>query len=179
MNTKKESTKKRQPKKKQKKHFKPPTLEQIEKFIEKHRGIRIYPEYVYKFFAARRWKDINGKRIKGIPSMVYYLNGQLLSSHPLPPINPPKKLKKTSKPKKEKWTTYEEQLQDPRWFEFRERVFAARGMKCEHCGAIAHLQVHHPKYITGRKAWEYSTDEVRVLCRSCHKKEHGLDEEDA
>lgn len=150
--------------------------DRITEYINKRR-LRIYPEYVYKYFSSRRWKFPSGKTAKSVEGMVDYLNGVFLSTQPLPPATPPSRAKRKPKPKKEKWTTYEEQLQDPRWSAFREKVFQVRGHKCEKCGSEEIIQVHHPKYITGRKAWEYSTDEVIVLCRKCHREVHGLTED--
>jgi 5-methylcytosine-specific restriction endonuclease McrA len=69
---------------------------------------------------------------------------------------------------------YEEQLQDKRWEAFRKFVFAVRGKKCEMCGGTHILQVHHPKYKTGKLAWEYTCNEVQVLCKECHEKVHNI-----
>ena len=69
---------------------------------------------------------------------------------------------------------YEEQLQDKRWEAFRKFVFAVRGKKCEICGGTHILQVHHPKYKGGRLAWEYTCNEVQVLCKECHEKIHNI-----
>lgn len=69
---------------------------------------------------------------------------------------------------------YEEQLQDKRWEAFRKFIFAVRGKKCEMCGGTHILQVHHPKYKGGRLAWEYTCNEVQVLCKECHKKIHNI-----
>ena len=71
---------------------------------------------------------------------------------------------------------YNDQLKDPRWSAFRNFVFVVRKMRCEKCGSKEALQIHHPQYITGRKAWEYTCNEVQVLCRECHKKIHGIKE---
>ena len=67
---------------------------------------------------------------------------------------------------------YQDQLNDPRWFAFRQFIFTGRGCKCEICGSDIVLQVHHPHYISGRKAWEYACNEVVVLCKDCHSKMH-------
>ena len=69
---------------------------------------------------------------------------------------------------------YEEQLQDKRWEAFRKFIFAVRGKKCEICGGTHILQVHHPKYKGGRLAWEYTCNEVQVLCKECHEKVHNI-----
>lgn len=68
--------------------------------------------------------------------------------------------------------TYSEQLKDLRWLAFRKCVLSIRGARCELCGNTKTLQIHHPVYINGRKAWEYTCNEVVVLCRDCHKAVH-------
>lgn len=75
---------------------------------------------------------------------------------------------------KREYTPYEEQLQDKRWEAFRKFIFAVRGKKCEMCGGTHILQIHHPKYKGGRLAWEYTCNEVQVLCKECHKKIHNI-----
>lgn len=75
---------------------------------------------------------------------------------------------------KKEYTPYEEQLKDKRWEAFRKFVFVVRGKKCEMCGGTHILQVHHPKYKGGRLAWEYTCNEVQVLCKECHEKVHNI-----
>lgn len=75
---------------------------------------------------------------------------------------------------KREYTPYEEQLKDKRWEAFRKFVFVVRGKKCEMCGGTHILQVHHPKYKGGRLAWEYTCNEVQVLCKECHEKVHNI-----
>ena len=70
--------------------------------------------------------------------------------------------------------SYEEQLVDKRWKEFREKVLNHNGKKCENCGSVRNLQIHHPRYIEGHYAWEYGIDEVVVLCDKCHKLMHSI-----
>lgn len=63
------------------------------------------------------------------------------------------------------------------WIEFRESVIELDGCKCSVCGRGRDevvLQVHHLKYIAGRKPWEYATHECKTLCKSCHASEHGI-----
>lgn len=85
--------------------------------------------------------------------------------------------KVVSKPKpkkvKEKFS-YAEQLKDKKWLAFRKFIFAVRGKACEMCGSTKILQVHHPKYKYGRKAWEYTCNDVIVLCQKCHEKVHNI-----
>lgn len=69
---------------------------------------------------------------------------------------------------------YDEFLQDPRWKAFRQFVFSVRGRKCERCQSSGNLQVHHIKYKEGLLPWEYTCNDVMVLCRGCHEKIHGI-----
>ena len=69
---------------------------------------------------------------------------------------------------------YQEQLEDLRWTVFRAFVFVVKGQRCEKCGSTHCLNLHHIKYVPGRKAWEYTCNEVQVLCKECHAKEHGI-----
>ena len=163
------------------------TLKKLQEIISQEH-LKISAEFVYNFLKTKYWKRLGHKDdVTNLRYVAQSLNAQYCSrsSKALqrPLITPPKKQKKpkgalkSKKPKKEKWISYDEQLQDPRWLEFREKVFKARGRVCEHCGSIEVLQVHHPKYIHGKKAWEYSTDEVIVLCKKCHEKEHHIDDD--
>lgn len=69
---------------------------------------------------------------------------------------------------------YASQLDDERWKAFREFVFVVRGRSCERCGATNCLQVHHKYYKHGLMAWEYTCNDVIVLCRECHGRLHGI-----
>ena len=60
---------------------------------------------------------------------------------------------------------------DP-WDVKRHERFAASGYKCDACGSDRELQGHHPRYIEGRRYWQYSVDELMTLCNTCHKKWH-------
>jgi hypothetical protein len=70
--------------------------------------------------------------------------------------------------------TYSEQLRDVRWQKLRLEAMSAAGWKCQDCGGADFLNVHHKKYISGRKPWEYGIGELKVLCEGCHQKIHGL-----
>lgn len=67
---------------------------------------------------------------------------------------------------------YSARLRDPRWRAKREEVFAARGRRCERCGNLSELQIHHLQYRRGRLPWEYPIRDLQVVCRSCHEDEH-------
>lgn len=69
--------------------------------------------------------------------------------------------------------TYREKLQDPRWQEKRLRVMESAGFKCEKCGSRErNLQVHHNQNQKGLEPWEYSNDDLELLCDYCHKYQH-------
>lgn len=72
-------------------------------------------------------------------------------------------------------TNFKEQYLHPAWQKKRLEALEAAGWKCTCCGAKEEtLHVHHKQYIRGRKVWEYSLDELEVLCAGCHKSEHDL-----
>lgn len=69
---------------------------------------------------------------------------------------------------------YNRLLEDKRWKEFRLKVMSERGNKCECCGGTDILQIHHTFYISGKMPWEYDINDMRVLCRTCHKRIHNI-----
>lgn len=64
------------------------------------------------------------------------------------------------------------------WHAFREEVLRLDRYACKRCGRQqsdgARLQVHHKRYITGKKPWEYPHDMCDTLCSGCHAAEHGI-----
>ena len=137
------------------------------------------PEKIYKELEKRHWRSTSGHPVCNLEN---YINGicgvksnKYLTEEYL--FKKPKLAKKQNiilDKQEGEVGTYNEQLKDPRWKAFRQFVFAVRGCKCEVCGYTENLQVHHPKYIKGRAAWEYTCNDVVVLCDKCHKKVHGL-----
>lgn len=72
--------------------------------------------------------------------------------------------------------TYAEQLRHPMWQRRRLEMLSAADWKCSACAeASAQLHVHHKQYFKGRMAWDYSNDELQVLCETCHEKSHVVD----
>ena len=63
------------------------------------------------------------------------------------------------------------------WFQFRQQVIELDDKACVRCGKSlangAKLQVHHKRYIAGRKPWEYDFEDCETLCQGCHAAEHG------
>jgi len=63
------------------------------------------------------------------------------------------------------------------WKEFSKSIIELDGNKCSKCernGKDVILQVHHKKYIKGRKPWEYGSKDCITLCKGCHAEEHGI-----
>ena len=69
--------------------------------------------------------------------------------------------------------TYFEQLKHPNWQRRRLDMLNEANFECSDCGSKeTTLHVHHKQYFKGRMAWEYSNEELVVLCEGCHKSEH-------
>lgn len=65
------------------------------------------------------------------------------------------------------------QWKDPRWQKKRLEVMQDANWECENCGDKATtLNVHHKRYIKGRKVWEYERELLVCLCEPCHEVEH-------
>lgn len=63
------------------------------------------------------------------------------------------------------------------WINFRESVIELDDNRCTVCGRSRDevvLQVHHKRYIIGRKPWEYTPSDCKTLCKGCHAAEHGI-----
>lgn len=74
--------------------------------------------------------------------------------------------------------TYQDQIKSPKWQKKRLEVLEQNQFACIECGsADEQLHVHHPFYQKGRKIWEYTTEELRCLCATCHDKLHALNDE--
>ena len=72
---------------------------------------------------------------------------------------------------------YKDKLKDPRWIEFRKRVYKKDKYKCVTCGTKDRpLNAHHKVYRQENKKhvepWDYSVDDMKTLCESCHSAEH-------
>lgn len=143
------------------KHITKPTLQMFIEYIQKMK-MDISPKEVFEKFKSRNFKNANGKPVNRLEDVIAGFNG----------IKKYKIKKEVKQRDKHKFIPYEKQLQDNRWKKFREKILDIRGRKCEMCGSVHNLQVHHIKYIYGLYAWEYSQDELLVLCENCHKAEH-------
>lgn len=66
---------------------------------------------------------------------------------------------------------YREYLASEHWSLLRARALERDGYKCVECGETGRLQVHHHRYPEDVK--DSSLDDVKTLCSTCHKIEHG------
>lgn len=67
---------------------------------------------------------------------------------------------------------YSELLLDNRWLKKRKEIIARDSFKCTKCKCKNILQVHHKRYVSGKKPWQYSNNDLITLCINCHKEEH-------
>ncbi len=69
--------------------------------------------------------------------------------------------------------SYAEQLKHPNWQRKRLDKLNEQNWTCESCDSTEDtLHVHHKEYKKGRMAWEYSLEELEVLCKDCHQEHH-------
>jgi len=66
--------------------------------------------------------------------------------------------------------SYKEKLKDKRWQEKRKFILKRSDGRCEDCGKVSNLEVHHCYYTYGNEPWEYPLDSLRGLCRDCHER---------
>lgn len=167
-----------------------PSIRQIKnclKYLGKPKN-KFSPEKIYKELEKRHWRSTSGHSVCNLENYIHGIcssnSSKYLTDEYALMWEKQKKKKREEKAKinireilsrnDTSPSPYNEQLKDPRWKAFRQFIFSVRGCKCEMCGYAKNLQVHHPKYIKGRKAWEYTCNDVVVLCDKCHKKVHGL-----
>jgi len=66
--------------------------------------------------------------------------------------------------------TYSEKLKNPKWQRKRLEVLNKANFTCELCHDIEEtLQVHHLQYLSGKEPWEYTLDNFKCLCATCHE----------
>lgn len=69
---------------------------------------------------------------------------------------------------------YAELLRHPLWQKKRLQIMERDKWVCTGClSSETTLNVHHKKYVWGRKPWEYEDSELITLCEICHQKHHG------
>ncbi len=65
--------------------------------------------------------------------------------------------------------TYYEKLQDPRWQKKRLEIFERDQFTCQECWtADRTLAVHHHYYERGLEPWDYPSEALLTVCKSCH-----------
>lgn len=72
------------------------------------------------------------------------------------------------------YSPYRHYLQSRKWKAKRKMKLKQAGWRCELCGIVHQkgvvLDVHH---LTYARATEERMSDLQVLCRDCHKKQHG------
>lgn len=81
-----------------------------------------------------------------------------------------KKKKKKQKKTTKKYNSYSDYLKSKEWKNKRKRLFKQRNNKCENCGSINKLHLHH---LTYKNIFNEKDNELQVLCSYCHAKIHG------
>lgn len=67
---------------------------------------------------------------------------------------------------------YLEQYKNPKWQKLRLKILERDNWACQKCGDDeSQLQVHHRRYIYGKKVWKYKEFDLITLCSDCHKEE--------
>jgi hypothetical protein len=64
-----------------------------------------------------------------------------------------------------------------KWFEFRDYIFQNKGKVCEICNRDANttvIQCHHEHYDADKEIWEYDIEDITVVCKGCHAREHEI-----
>jgi 5-methylcytosine-specific restriction endonuclease McrA len=86
----------------------------------------------------------------------------------------PVKVKSKKEKKKEfvkKKNKYHNYLLSDEWAQLKIDLFQNRGRKCEYCGKTKDLHVHHKTY---KNIFNEEPEDLIILCRKCHNKEHGV-----
>lgn len=122
-----------------------------------------------KYFNASTWKDYKDW-LKEQKKDVELQQKKKKKKHPKSD-NVSKKKSETRKPITRK-ELYREELKHPMWVKKRNVILKRDNHKCFLCGSENNLCVHHTKYITGNKAWEYPNSLLVTLCKDCHEKVH-------
>ena len=73
----------------------------------------------------------------------------------------------------DRWSIdYKELLTTVEWRERRKPVLARDDFKCQGCGSLDGLEVHHQKYGRGCLPWEVPDEWLTTLCWDCHRLRH-------
>lgn len=153
------------------KSIKSVSVKMIEEYVKKKK-YDLDAKKIFDICSARKWKNHQGNNYKRLEKLIdsFYSNPIKRENAK---VNTSKIVEKENSIKKP-FIPYSKQLLDVRWERFRRMVFMKRGKRCEDCWATKFLNIHHLEYRGECYAWEYSIDDVVVVCKSCHKKRHGL-----
>lgn len=66
---------------------------------------------------------------------------------------------------------YKDYLLSSEWAEIRIDLFNKRGKKCEKCGSLKNLHIHHLHY---NNIFKEEPEDLMILCGNCHSNEHDL-----
>ena len=66
---------------------------------------------------------------------------------------------------------YTQYLRSDKWKLKRKLLFKKNGKWCQECRSTNKLQVHHIRY---DNLFNESLNELKVLCRSCHERQHNI-----
>lgn len=80
------------------------------------------------------------------------------------------KKKITSPPSGKDWY-YNVYLPSDHWQERRLKALKKADYTCQCCSSKKDLQVHH---LTYKNVWREKDEDLKVVCRSCHKKIHNI-----
>lgn len=69
--------------------------------------------------------------------------------------------------------SYPEYIRSRQWKQRAAAMIARANFRCQRCGSPRALNVHHLTYAHLGDEW---AEDLIVLCNSCHKKEHGIEE---
>ena len=100
-------------------------------------------EQIYKYWKAKVNKSLKNKNRK-------------------------KKVYGVSNKRKKEYHAY---LKSDQWKMMRLGLLLMRGNKCEVCGELDSLQVHHKHY---RNIFKEKLEDLMVVCSSCHQEIHGI-----
>lgn len=68
-------------------------------------------------------------------------------------------------------------LRNPKWQRRKSEIMLRDNFKCQICGDTENtLNVHHIRYVKGRKPWEYDDNELITLCEKCHERRKSFDD---
>ena len=156
-----------------------PTLALIEIYIAE-KGLECEPQEVFDYWNKKKWLTKKNVEVKTLESAINVFNGirvsRVLRKSKKSVMSAQLKANsiKKNNSKKKPYSLYRDQLKSEQWKHFRNFVFNIRGRKCEICKSDKNLQIHHLEYHKNAKAWEYTCNDVIVVCEDCHKRLHGL-----